>query len=61
MCRDRADISAEMDEIGPRSGQYRLDIWDYSTFHGVLTAKFRPDPNEGGSAVGLTHNLQNQR
>ena len=22
---------------------------------------FRPDPNESGSAAGLTHNLQNQR
>ena len=32
-----------------------------STFHGVLTAKLRPDPNESGSAAGLTHNLQTQR
>ena len=32
-----------------------------NTFHGVLTATFRPDPNESGSAAGLTHNLQNQR
>ena len=30
-------------------------------FHTDLTAKFRPDPNESGSAAGLTHNLQNQR
>ena len=30
-------------------------------FLGVLTAKFRPDPNESASAAGLTHNLQNQK
>ena len=32
-----------------------------NTFHTVLMAKFRPDPNESGSAAGLTHNWQNQR
>ena len=32
-----------------------------NTFHTVLMAKFRPDPNESGSAEGLTHNWQNQR
>ena len=32
-----------------------------NTFHGILTATFRPDPNERGSAAGLTHKLQNQR
>ena len=32
-----------------------------NTFHGVLIATFRPDPNESGSVAGLTHNLQNQR
>ena len=28
-----------------------------NTFHAVLIAKFRPVPNESGSAAGLTHNL----
>ena len=32
-----------------------------NTFHSVLMAKFRLDPNESGSAAGLTHNLQNHR
>ena len=32
-----------------------------NTFHGILTARFRQDSNESGSAAGLTHNLQNQR
>ena len=32
-----------------------------STFRGVLTATFEPDPNESGFAAGLTRSLQNQR
>ena len=32
-----------------------------NTFHGVLTAKFRPDSIERVSAAGLKHNLENQR
>ena len=31
-----------------------------NTFRGVLTATFRPDPSESGSAAVVTHNLQNQ-